>query len=359
MLLLSRGEHEKHMQVRFFDPGKVYLEHHSEMLTEIDRVLTKGDLILRQDVEDFEHNLAQYLGRKHAIGLNSGTDALYLSLWALGIKPGDEVITSGHTFVASAQVAAQLGAKPVLVDVRDDLVSSERDLYNAITDKTKAIIPVHLTGIAVQAEDYLLRAMDSGIKVVEDACQALGAKGVGYGDTQCYSFYPAKILGAYGDAGAVTTDDDDLAAEIRELRNHYKKDYSKWGINSRLDNLQAAILNIRLKYLSISHLRRAAVAHKYKAAFQRIEGLTLPAYYEGRVWQDYVIRTDRRDELYTFLKEHGVETMKNDYLMPIKKPKNALKIESETLRIPCNDILEDVEVDYVIQCIQGFYAEKN
>ena len=354
------------MEVRFFDPGKVYREHQSEMLNEIDRVLTKGDLILRQDVEDFEHNLAQYLGKKHAIGLNSGTDALYLSLWALGIGPGHEVITSGHTFVASAQVAAQLGATPVLVDVHDDLLMHPQDVKKAMTSKTKAIIPVHLTGSVAEQpipESLMARerkeVLSEKVFVVEDACQALGAKGVGYGLTQCYSFYPAKILGAYGDAGAVTTDDDDLAAEIRELRNHYKKDYSKWGINSRLDNLQAAILNIRLKYLSVSHLRRAAVAHKYKAAFQRIEGLTLPAYYEGRVWQDYVIRTDRRDELYTFLKEHGVETMKNDYLMPIKKPKNALKIESETLRIPCNDILEDVEVDYVIQCIQGFYAEKN
>lgn len=336
------------MEVRFFNPGKSYREHHVEMLGEIDRVLTAGDLVLRDDLLRFEGNLARYVGKRHAIGVNSGTDALYLSLWALGIGPGDEVIVPSHTFVATVQVVHQLGATPVLVDVEDDMLMHGYDVH--VNERTRAIIPVHLTGAVADISELHYR----GVAIIEDAAQALGATGVGFGVMQCWSFYPAKILGAYGDAGAITTDDDMLADELRQLRHHYKRDYSTWGINSRLDNLQAAVLNVKMKYLAEAHLRRAIIAERYREGFKNLP-LGLPWYQEGRVWQDYVVRTERRDELYDFLKEKGIETMKNEYRMPIKKLPNSIKIEHETLRLPCNDVLDDNEIEYVIKSIQQFY----
>lgn len=344
------------MEVKFVYPSRAYEARKQELDTVWENINKRGAYILQSDGEEFESRLAAFVGKKHAIGLNSGTDALYLSLWALGITKGDEVITSGHTFVASAQVAAQLGATPVLVDCQDDLLIHEEDIKKAITKKTKAIIPVQLTGAVVEfSDEFLAYCHEKGIYIVEDACQSLGAQGIGDGITQCWSFYPFKILGSHGDAGAITTDDDVLAEKLRELRNHWKSDYSEWGINSRLDNIQAGILNVKIAYIQETLQKRADVAFKYKAGFQRLEGITLPVYSEGRVWQDYIIRTSRRDELYEFLKEHGVQTMKNEYPMPIPKTPNALKIEAETLRIPCNEWLTEAEVDYVIGAIQKFY----
>lgn len=320
-----------------------------EMDAAIQDVLSRGDLILRGDLERFEQSFAKYVGKKHCIGLNSGTDALYLSLWALGIGRGDEVITSSHTFVASAQVIAQLGAKPVLVDVQDDLLIHVDEIIDAITDKTRAIIPVHLTG------DVAKMNFPTELKIVEDAAQAVGAKGVGYGITQCYSFYPAKILGAYGDAGAITTDDDNLAEELRNLRHHYKKDYSKWGINSRLDNMQAAILNVKMKHLDEAQIKRRLIADQYFYAFNENIPLGLPEYSNGRVWQDYIVRTEKRDALYEHLKSCGVETMKNEYPMPIPKLPNSIKIENETLRLPCNENLSASEIRHVIESVKSFF----
>lgn len=334
------------MKIRFFNPALDYLAYKDEYDEAWHRVNERGDLILREDVEKFEENLAKFTGKKYAVSLNSGTDALYLSLWALGIGKGDEVIVPSHTFVATAQVVQQLGATPILVDVHYNFLVGLVDDY--ITENTKAIIPVHLTGSVV---NHLL--LPSGISIVEDAAQALGAKGVGYGITQCYSFYPAKILGAKGDAGAITTDDLRIANEIKELRNHYKKDYSEWGINSRMDNLQAALLNVKFKYIDDILRRRQDIAEMYRALHGEV--IILPEYSEGRVWQDYVIRTNKRDELYKYLKEQSIETMKNDYPFPIPKLPNSIRIESETLRIPCNEHLTDEEVGYVIEKINEFF----
>lgn len=350
------------MKVRFFDPGKSYKRISKEVLPEIKRVLSSGDLILRGDLEKFEADLAAYLGVKHAIGLNSGTDALYLALWAKGVRAGDEIIVPAHTFVATAQVVAQLGATPVLYDLNTDL-------SDKITDKTKGIIVAHIAGEFGADMTWLLAlAHQKGLFLIEDACQALGAvqkgkKAGAWALAGCFSFYPAKILGAFGDAGALVTDDDDLAREVRELRNHYKSDYSKWGINSRLDNLQAAVLNVKLKYHPLALARRAVVAERYKELGSMIDKylksyVGLPAYIDGRVWQDYVIWVQDRDGLYDFLKEKGIETMKNEYHFPIEKPAASVDYEAHTLRLPCNENLTDKEVDYVIACIKEFYANR-
>jgi dTDP-4-amino-4,6-dideoxygalactose transaminase len=338
------------MKVRFFDPGKGYKKIRKEVLKEVDRVLTAGDLILRADVEQFEKTLAEYVGTKYAVALNSGTDALYLALMALGVKQGDRVLVPAHTFVATAQVVNQLGATPVLYDLGS---------WDGQLEGIKTVICAHIAGEFDWIFESLLKAAnEAGIPLVEDACQALGAvkngkKAGSFGVAGCFSFYPAKILGGYGDAGGLVTDDENLANEVRELRNHYKKDYSKWGINSRLDNVQAAILNIKFKNHNIALISRAWIAEKYKA----LEGVVgLPNYTEGRVWQDYVIRTEKRDALYDFLKSKGVETMKNEYHFPIPKPPVSVKYEAETLRLPCNENITEKEVQYVIDCVKEFYA---
>ena len=324
--------------VRFFNPGLGYRQH-PEINDAIQRVLENGDLILRKDLESFEEKLAKFTGKKYAVGLNSGTDALYLSLWALGIGPGDEVIVPSHTFVATAQVVVQLGATPVLVDL-------DHDWRDYISERTKACIPAHIAG------EFLDWPTVDGIHMIDDSCQSLGVEGF-RGITQCWSFYPAKILGAYGDAGGITTDDERIANDIKELRNHWKSDYSRWGINSRLDNVQAAVLNVKIDFLPETLRRRKEIAEMYNTG---LKGPTLPKNSEGRVWQDYIIQSLRRDALYDFLKENGVETMKNEYPFPIQKGPRALIYEAETLRLPINELLTDEEVKYVIQCVNSFYG---
>lgn len=344
------------MKVRFFNPALGYKKIRKEMLGEIDRVLSAGDLILRGDMEEFEKKLATYVGTNYAVAVNSGTDALYLALWALGIKEGDEVLVPSHTFVATAQVVAQLGATPVLYDMDGTLTP---------TEKTKVIMPAHIAGEFSANMGILMGlATSKGIHVIEDACQALGAtqdgkKAGSFGTAGAFSFYPAKILGAYGDAGALVTNDEKMYLEVKELRNHRKGDNAGWGINSRMDNVQAAILNVKFKYHTLALLKRAAIAEQYKA----LDGYVgLPNYTEGRVWQDYVIRCvgnpQKRDELFNFLKEKGIETMKNEYPFPIPKLPLSIAYEAETLRIPCNEHLTDREVEYVIEQIKSFYGAR-
>ena len=327
--------------VRFFNPGKAYLSRKDEYDAAIQRVLTNGDLILRKDLEDFERDLAAFTGSKYAVGLNSGTDALLLALQVVGVKKGDEVIVPSHTFVATAQVVQQLGATPVLVDIGEDW-------QQFITEKTTACIPAHIAGVVLDWEPV------EGIAMIDDSCQSLGAKGF-KGVIQCWSFYPAKILGAFGDAGGITTDNEAYARDIKDLGNHWKSDYSKWGINSRMDNLQAAVLNIKLKNLPKTLARRHRIAEMYTARLD--ERVGLPVEQDGRVWQDYIVKPGPlRDDLFTYLKDKGVETMKNEYPFPIPKGPNSLEYEAGSLRLPINEILNDVEVLYVIDTVNAYYA---
>lgn len=341
--------------VKFFDPGLSYQMLRPEIDLEMQRVLSSGDLILREDVERFEKTLADFVGTKYAVGLNSGTDALYLALKAAGIGKGDTVAVPSHTFVATAQVVVQVGAEPLLVDLYD------MDLNFEFYMPCKAIMPAHIAGdFCADMRSLIAEAKERGMLVIEDACQALGAEQHGkkagaWGDMGAFSFYPAKILGAYGDAGALVTDNEEYANEVRELRNHYKKDYSKWGINSRLDNLQAAVLNVKFKYLSQTLARREAIALHYLEELEDVLIFT-PNPSPGRVWQDFIIETDKRDELYDFLKEQGIETMKNEYPMPIAKKILAGSFEVHSLRLPINEVLTDEEIDYVIIKIKEFYG---
>src|SRR3990167_2041952 len=285
-------------------------KHGKEYLNAIAKAASKGDFVLRKDVEEFEQKLAKYVGTKYAVAVNSGTDALFLSLKALGLKPGDEVITVGHTFIASLQVIIHCGAKPILVDVGEDALMDVSQIEKAITKKTKAILPVHLSGKVCDMKEIMRIAKKYKLAVVEDACQALGAKYNGkmagsIGDTGCFSFISPKLMGAWGDNGAVVTNRKDIFEKLQLLRNHWNitqgalhghqytqpKDW-EWAWNSRMDNIQAAILNKKFKYLPWILRRRKQICERYYKAFKEIEGdnFVLPLRQKGQVWQEFIIR---------------------------------------------------------------------
>jgi len=348
------------MKIPFVDFPKSYQEIRKEVLAEIDRVLSAGDLILRADGEKFEKNLAKYCGAKYAVGLNSGTDALFLSLKALGIGQGDEVITSGYTFWATIEAIINCGAKPILADIeRDSLVIDPEDIEKRITDKTKAIIPVHIGGAVCDMEKIVNIANKYNLDIVEDLAQAIGAIGLS-GDTACYSFYPAKVLGGFGDGGAVVTNEKFLADKIKLLRNHGGKPHPKFvGYNSRLDNLQAVILNIKLKYLDDLIYRRNEIAKIYNkelSSLQKEGKITLP---QSVTYQEYNLNVPfYRNKLFEFLKKNGIETIIGDYTFPqMDIPSWCWRANMYILRLPIWPTLKDEEIKYVCEKINEFYED--
>jgi dTDP-4-amino-4,6-dideoxygalactose transaminase len=282
----------------------------------VNATLESGHFILGPAVSKFEESVASYLGADHAIGLASGTDALVLALRALDIGTGDEVIIPAYTFFATAGTVMSVGAKPVFVDI--DQVSYEIDvaqIKDCITARTKAIIPVHLYGHPADMDPILELARSHGLKVIEDNAQAFGAtcrgkKTGSIGDIGCLSFFPTKNLGAFGDGGMVVTNDSQLAERMRMLRTHgwRKKYYSEEvGYNSRLDALQAAILQAKLPHVDSWNERRREIAKRYSEQLAPL-GITVPVEcdWARHVYHLYIIRSGRRDELQAFLKQSGI-----------------------------------------------------
>ena len=347
------------MFIKFFNPGLGYRNLKDELDAEYFRVMTAGDLILRADVEKLEKSIAEYCGTKYAIGVNSCTDALQLALEAVGVGPGDEVLVPSRTFVATPQVIVRVGATPVYYDLDGEMT---------VTSKTKAIMPVHIEGhFDNNFEKILELAKKHNLYVIEDAAQALGAeykdkKAGAWGTAGAFSFYPAKTLGSYGDAGMLVTNDDKVYEYVKGCRNHFsvstisgeKEKTPGWGVNSRLDNLQAAFLNVKFRHYGETLARRKEIAEMYR---DNLVGPILPPHTEGRIWQDYIIRTDRRDELHFYLKEKGIETLRNNYPFPVPKLPQAQKYEDETLRLPCNENLTRDEVFEIIKTINEFYTQ--
>jgi dTDP-3-amino-3,4,6-trideoxy-alpha-D-glucose transaminase len=292
-------------RVRFFDPRRVYEAQREEFDAAFRRVLESGRIVLGPEVEAFEHAFAQLTGTAEAVGVASGTDALELALRALGLPRHSEVIAPNLTAAATATAIVRAGHRPVLVDVdRETLTIDPERAATARTAETAAVVAVHLYGRPAPVEELL----DLGLPVIEDAAQAhglrIGGRPAGsLGVAGCFSFYPTKNLGAFGDAGAVVTSDRDLAERVRELRvygdrpRHFAR---RLGTNSRLDELQAALLRVRLTRLEAENRRRAEIAAAYDAAL----GRTSP---DG-VNHLYVLRSDRRDELRSRLAEAGIET---------------------------------------------------
>lgn len=301
-----------------------------ELQDAIKGVLRSGHFIMGPNVKAFEEEMAQYLGVKHAIGLNSGTDALFLALRALGVGPGDEVITTAFTFFATAEAISHVGATPVFVDIDPKTYNLDIDLIEAaITPRTKAIIPVHLFGQMADMDKIMAIASKHGLKVVEDVAQAMGAtfngkKAGTVGDVGTFSFFPTKNLGAYGDGGLLTTNDDHVAESVRKLRAHgsLKKYFNEVvGYNSRLDELQAAILRVKLPHLATSNEGRRTVAQVYDELLRDVPGIVVPEVQPGtvHVYHQYTVRVQRnRDDVQHRLAVLGISTMVY-YPVPVHK----------------------------------------
>ncbi len=365
------------MQIPFVDLQAQYRALKTEMDTAVLRVMQQCNFILGKEVGDFERAFAAYVGAKHCVGVASGLDALKLALEALGIGPGDEVIVPAHTFIASALAVSAVGARPVLVEVEEDSFNLDpKRLDAALTPRTKAVMPVHLYGQPADLDPILDFARRHGLRVVEDASQAHGARYRGrrvgtFGDAGCFSFYPGKNLGAYGDAGGLVTDDDALAERVRFLRNYgqeVKYKHVVKGYNLRLDTLQAAVLSVKLPHLDNWNARRLAHAAAYTHALEGVGDLKLPrVIYGDHVFHLYVIRTARRNALQNHLTERGIATVIH-YPVPIHLqaayadlgyPRGTFptteRLADEILSLPMYAELTPEQQDYVVAAVKDFF----
>lgn len=354
----------------------------------IERTIRSGQFILGPETQSFEKEIATFLGVKHAIGLNSGTDALVIGLRAAGIKPGDEVITTPFSFFATAESISNVGARPVFVDVDLESMNINADLIEAaITDKTKAIMPVHLFGRCAQMNKIMAIAKKYGLQVIEDCAQSFGSTYEacsGCESTSCksstyfgkqsgtigvlgaYSFFPTKNLGCYGDGGLIATDDDAIAEMSRKLRAHGSiKKYQNevLGYNSRLDSVQAAILRIKLPLIPGYNASRRNVAQRYWNAFVDFDGIIPPAVVPGHVFHQYTVRIldGKRDAVQSKLQEMGIGTMIY-YPIPQDRlpvysgqyPKNEQNeiLSQQVLSLPIWPQMDTVTQDHVVACVK-------
>lgn len=362
------------MSVEWYDFDAEAAEIGTEIATAIERVLQSGQFILGEEVREFELEFARYCGAKHCVGVGNGLDALHLSLRALGVGPGDEVIVPAHTFIATWLSVSYCGARPVPVDILPESYNLDPAAFaKAITPRTKAVIPVDLYGLPADIIAIREEAHRHGIFVVEDAAQAHGASISGQkvgslADMTAFSFYPIKNLGAYGDGGAITANDSVLADRVRLLGNYgsaakYQHEIS--GFNSRLDELQAAILRVKLKRLDLWNLRRRRCAARYLAGLSTAR-LVLPN--EGRgshVWHIFPIRTTARAAMQRHLAARGIPTMVHYPIPPYRQrayedlrlsPQAfpvAERVSAEVLSLPISPFLKEFEQESVIQAIHG------
>lgn len=363
--------------IPFFNYQGFFRARSDEFLRVITDVLNRGAFILQRDLEEFETHLAEYLGVKHAIGLGNCTDALILAVRAAGIGPGDEVIFPSHTMVASPSAIYWSGATPVPVDCGSDHLIDPASVRNAVTPRTKAILPVQLNGRTCDMDAMQAIADEHGLLIIEDAAQGLGSmyrgkKAGSFGLAAAFSFYPAKVLGCFGDGGALVTNDDAFARTVRLLRDHGRDengDVVMWGMNSRLDNLQAAILDYQLTDYATVIDRRRMLAAMYTARLQGISALRLPPAPDSDphhfdVYQNYEIEAEDRDALREFLREHGIGTIiqwggKAVHQFPALQLSahlpNTERLFTRCLMLPMNMMLTDEDVEYICNAIQAFY----
>ncbi len=364
------------MQVPFGDLTRHYLAIKSEIDAAVNRVLASGWFVLGSELRAFEEAFATYIGVRHAIGVGSGTEAIHLALVASGVQPGDEVITVPNTAVPTLSAISFAGATPVLVDVDPDSFCIDPDLIEQkISARTRAIIPVHLYGNCCRMDEVMAVAGRHNLAVIEDACQAHGAvyrgKRTGtFGAYGCFSFYPSKNLGAFGDGGMVVTDDDQRAEQIVLLRNYGQLEryyHEIKGFNSRLDEMQAAILSAQLPHLESWNRRRREIAALYSNAISH-PAVRLPRQQEGsgHVFHLYVVRCQARDALRRHLADHGIGTqihypvpchLQNAYKdpgMPAGSYPVAEQCAAEVLSLPIYPELGDEEVRYVAETINQF-----
>jgi len=305
--------------VKTIDLRREFKEIEGEISEAIHGVIDRGWFIQGDECRQFEADFSNYVGVRHGIGVNSGSDALYLAIRALGMGRGDEVITVSHTFVSTVDAIVRNGARAVFVDIRPDNCCIDADkIESKINERTKAILPVHIYGHPADMTRINELAEKHSLFVIEDSCQAhgarfLGKKVGGFGDVACFSFYPTKNLGAYGDAGMIVTDNEDLAGEIRKLSNYgqtSKYHHDSIGINSRLDELQAAVLRVKLRRLDEWNRKRQSIANRYSNELERLDAV-LPHATENaeHVFHQYAIRVKKRDLVRERLTAKGVQTI--------------------------------------------------
>jgi len=364
--------------VPFFDYPHVFRSQEKEFLAIIREVGRRGAFVLQPELARFEQNLAAYLGAKHVVGVGSATDGLHLAARAAGIGPGDEVIFCTHTMVATAAAVHFAGAVPVPVECAADHLIDPDSVRGAITPRTKAIMPTQLNGRTADMDALGSIAEEHGLLVIEDAAQALGARYKGraagtFGLAGAVSFYPAKMLGCLGDGGCVITDDDTICEKLRALRNHgFGNDGQPvaWALNSRLDNLQAAILDHKLAQYEREVARRRELARLYREHLDDLPQLRLPPGPDGDpdrfdVYQNYEIEAEQRDRLRAFLGERGVGTAvpwggkavhQFQRLGFTQRLPYTEELMTRTLLLPMNTSLSDEDVVYVCRCTHEYYG---
>ena len=367
------------MNVPFVDLKAQYASLKTEIDTAIQSVLDKAAFIQGPFVAQFETAFAGKYGVKHCVGCANGTDAIYITLKALGLGTGDEVITVANSWISTSETISQAGARPVFVDIEPEYYHLDpRKIEAKITSKTKAVIPVHLYGQAADIAEIKRICDEHGLLVIEDCAQAHFATYAGrrvgtFGAAGTFSFYPGKNLGAYGDAGAIITDDDLLAERARMFANHgsrRKHHHDMEGVNSRLDGLQAAVLNVKLKYIDQWNIARHSAALKYQELLADIPQITTPRLRQNafHIFHLYVVRAERRDGLADHLRSGGIETgLHYPAALPFLKAYARLghtpadfpvahRCQSEILSLPMYPELSDPQMEYVAESIREFYV---
>ena len=363
--------------IPFFNYRGAFSSREEEFIDIIRDVLRRGAFIQQRDLAEFEDALARYLGVSHALGVGNATDGLIFAYRAAGIGSGDEVIFPSHTMVASAAAVAHVGATPVPVDIGADHLIDPDAIEAAMTERTRAIMPVQLNGRTCDMDAIERIAAANNLLIIEDAAQALGSKFKGrfagtFGVAAAFSFYPAKILGCFGDGGAVVTNDAEIARRITLLRDHGRNENGEvemWGFNSRLDNLQAAILHAQFRDYDEIITRRRSIAALYDSLLSDLNELVLPPSPDSDashfdVYQNYEIEADRRDELRDYLSEKGIGTILQWGGTPVHQFKGlgfevslpaTERFFERCLMLPMNMMVTDDEVRYISATIRAFY----
>lgn len=362
-------------RVPFVDAVAAYGKVKPEVDAAIFGCLEHGDLVYRHQLKAFESEFAGFIGSKHVVGLNSGYHALLFALLGAGVGAGDEVITVAHTFVATVSAIVHTGATPVLIEVADDFNMDPARLEAAITPRTKAVLPVHLNGRVAPMTEIMAIAQRHGLAVIEDAAQAIGARHDGrtagtIGAAGCFSFYPFKVLGGYGDGGALCTDDDDLATMARRLRYNGEDretgEYHHHGHTALLDNIQAAVLSVKLRHLPGWLERRRELFTRYDAGLRGTPDVILPPMDGGAhhdICQNYVLRTPSREAMREHLREEGIETlvhwpkpMWEHRSLGLPDPGLAFteRLCREVISLPLSPELTDEQADEVVAAVRSF-----
>ncbi len=370
------------MNIPFFRYSQVLAPCRAEILRVAEEVMTRGSFILQKELEDFEEQVARFSGSRHAIGVADGTESMILALIAAGIGRDDEVILASHTYIATAAAVHFVGAKPVLVDCRRDRLIDPGDVRRKITPKTRALMPTQLNGRTCNMNEIQEICRQHNLILIEDAAQALGSKWKGkcagtFGFAGSISLYPAKVLGCFGDGGLLFTQNDKTAETLRELRDHGRNRDGlvvRWGLNSRLDNLQAAILSVKLKIFPQEIERRRAIARIYHERLKGLEDLTLPPGPDENpdhfdIYQNYEIESGSREKLREHLKAKGIGTIIqwagkavhqfqglgfDDVELPFTEA-----FMKRCFLLPMNTSLSDEEVHYICDQVSSFYGARN